>query len=362
MDAKTLKEQLTEQDIIRIIKSLGEGIYADEGDKLVLSTSLCHGGDSPNKLYYFKNENYFYCQTHCGYTDILSIVSNVKDFTLPQSINYIMTLLGLNDFKIGFGNDTIELIDDWSFINPYRNKMKELHKSDKVLHTIDYKTLNMFQNKKIHDWINNGIEYDVMKKYNIKYSTLKQSIIIPHFDVNGDLVGIRQRYVNEDDVNTFGKYTPFAIGKEMYNHPLSLNFYGIHVNKDAISKKRKVLLVESEKACLQSHSMFKDDNFTLALCGSAKISLNQIKLLLSLDVNEVILGLDKEFEEVGSEEYKSWMKHVRDKFVKPLHPYFNVYVIWDTKGLLGYKDSPTDKGKEVLLELMKNKIYVNEVL
>ena len=38
-------------------------------------------------------------------------------------------------------------------------------------------------------------------------------------------------------------------------------------------------------------------------------------------------------------------------------PYFNVYVLWDTKGLLDYKDSPCDKGREVLLELMKNKIY-----
>ena len=108
MDAKTLKEQLTDCDIIKIVQSLGEDVYSEEVDKLVFSTSLCHGGDSPNKLYYFKNEKYFYCMTHCGYTDILSIVSNVKDFNLPQSINYIMTLLGMSHMKIGFGNDSVE--------------------------------------------------------------------------------------------------------------------------------------------------------------------------------------------------------------------------------------------------------------
>ena len=59
MDAKTLKEQLTDCDIIKIVQSLGEDVYSEEVDKLVFSTSLCHGGDSPNKLYYFKNEKYF---------------------------------------------------------------------------------------------------------------------------------------------------------------------------------------------------------------------------------------------------------------------------------------------------------------
>ena len=35
-----------------------------------------------------------------------------------------------------------------------------------------------------------------------------------------------------------------------------------------------------------------------------------------------------------------------------------VSVLWDTNDLLGYKDSPTDRGKEILLQLMDNKIYV----
>ena len=356
MDAKTLKNQLTESDIILIIKSLGEDVYSDESDKLIFSTSLCHGGDSPNKLYYFKNEKYFYCMTHCGYTDILSIVSNVKDLSLPQAINYIMSLLGIGNMKVGFGNDNVEIIDDWSFIKPKNKEQK------KELHTLRRNTLNMFQDIKVSQWLNEGVSKQVLSDYDIKYSTLKQSIIIPHFDINSNLVGIQQRYINEEDINVHGKYTPYSVSKEMYNHPLSLNLYGIHKNKNTIMKKRKAMLVESEKATLQCESMFNGENFSLALCGSAKISNTQIKLLLELNVNEVIIGLDKEFETVNDEKYRKWMNHLREKFIKPMLPYFNVYVLWDTKGLLEYKDSPCDKGREVLLELMKNKIYVNEVL
>ena len=57
-------------------------------------------------------------------------------------------------------------------------------------------------------------------------------------------------------------------------------------------------------------------------------------------------------------EAMTWAEHIYKEFVKPLSPYFSVYVLWDTNNLLGYKQSPTDCGKDVLLKLMKNKIYV----
>ena len=37
-------------------------------------------------------------------------------------------------------------------------------------------------------------------------------------------------------------------------------------------------------------------------------------------------------------------------------PYCNVSVIWDNKGLLDYKNSPTDKGKDVFDELYADRI------
>ena len=77
-----------------------------------------------------------------------------------------------------------------------------------------------------------------------------------------------------------------------------------------------------------------------------------------LGVREVIIALDKQFENVNSEECKKWAKHIKEKIIDKLSPYVIVTVLWDTNGLLGYKDSPTDRGKEILLQLMDNKIYV----
>jgi hypothetical protein len=38
--------------------------------------------------------------------------------------------------------------------------------------------------------------------------------------------------------------------------------------------------------------------------------------------------------------------------------YATTYIVWDKKGLLGFKQSPSDRGMDVLLELMRNKFEV----
>ncbi|MGJ3548965.1 hypothetical protein ACR6EC_24350, partial [Bacillus subtilis] len=46
------------------------------------------------------------------------------------------------------------------------------------------------------------------------------------------------------------------------------------------------------------------------------------------------------------------------KLAAKFTPYVRVYVLWDYEGLLDYKDSPADKGKETLEELMRRKIEI----
>ena len=102
---------------------------------------------------------------------------------------------------------------------------------------------------------------------------------------------------------------------------------------------------------------FGEDNFTVALCGS-NLTDYQKGMILMLGVREVIVALDKQYETIDSDECKKWAKHIKDKIVDKLSPFVTVSVLWDTNDLLKYKDSPTDRGKETLLQLMENKIYV----
>ena len=42
----------------------------------------------------------------------------------------------------------------------------------------------------------------------------------------------------------------------------------------------------------------------------------------------------------------------------PFTPYCQVYILWDDANLLDHKDSPCDKGKEILEVLMKHKYEI----
>lgn len=105
---------------------------------------------------------------------------------------------------------------------------------------------------------------------------------------------------------------------------------------------------------MQARTMFKENNFTVATCGSAALSSAQINLLIKHGVREVIIGYDKEFIN-GNEDMKKNYEEKLLRIAQPLTTIFDVSYVFDEEGLLPYKCSPTDRGIEVLKELMRRK-------
>ena len=117
------------------------------------------------------------------------------------------------------------------------------------------------------------------------------------------------------------------------------------------------MLVEAEKSVLQSYSYFGEDSFTVATCGSS-ITQTQIKIMLEeLQVNEILYAPDRDYHEANSFEAEIWWQK-QIKKLAPLIPYVKVCLVADKKDRLGFKDSPTDRGKDILLELLEEKIVI----
>ena len=362
IDLHSLNERLTIEDV-KVIMEMLDADFSQETDVEIKYRTICHHGEK-HKLYFYKKSMSFYCYSNCGRIgSIIDLVKVVKEFdNVYDASEWICKQLGISTFTEGsFGNEFIDTprIDDWSYINFLKRKQKMESRSNEF-EILDEKILNMFQKCYISEWVNEGITHEVMDAFEIGYCSWQERITIPHRNKDGNLIGIRGRS-NSDDALMFGKYTPILSGnmsgKQYYAHDLGKNLYGLHLNKDCIKRTRKILLVEAEKSTLQCASFFGlENNFALSICGS-NLTKRQIELILELRPLEVIIGLDKQFEELDSEECKQWEKKILEKFIKPLSPYTKVSVLWDTDNLLGYKDSPTDCGKEVFLELMKNRQF-----
>ena len=336
--------------------------YSQETDVEIKYRTICHHGDK-HKLYFYKESMSFYCYSECGKIgSILDLVKKTKEFdNVYDAGEWICNKLGMCTFSEGsFGGDIsidTNKVDDWNYINFLKRKQNKQTRSNEF-EILDDRILNMFQKFHPSSWIEEGITHEVMDTYEIGYCSWQERITIPHRDKDGKLIGIRGR-ANSDDALMFGKYVPLLTGnitgKTCFAHNLGDNLYGLHLNKDCIKRKRKVLLLEAEKSVMQCASFFGvENNYALAVCGS-NLSKRQLKLILELNVLEVIVALDKEFEQLDSEEYNTWQDKILKKFVKPLSPYVKVSVIVDRDNLLGLKDSPTDRGRETFLKLLENR-------
>jgi hypothetical protein len=191
-----------------------------------------------------------------------------------------------------------------------------------------------------------------MEKFNIRYSAPQNKIIIPHYNPEGKLVGIRGRALNEWEVENVGKYMPVQIEGKWYSHPLSLNLYGLNWTKENIKRTGVCFLVEAEKSVLQMEG-WDFANCSAAVCGS-QFNKHALKLLMqTAHPREVIICFDKE-ELPGSEDYFNKLYSIGQKYSN----YCDFSFIYDRENLLDMKDSPTDKGSEVFWKLYRRRVRV----
>ena len=96
---------------------------------------------------------------------------------------------------------------------------------------------------------------------------------------------------------------------------------------------------------------------TVACCGS-NLNKFQVSLLTNiLGANEITIAFDKEYEDWRSEEARKYREKI-ENMCKKYKGQATFYYIWDMDNLLGLKDSPFDKGKEVFEELYRHRIRV----
>ena len=357
-DKNELKNSLTIDQIEEILVELG-GEPRRYKDALI-SKTICHGGDS-HKLYYYPNTHLFKCYTACDDTwDIFDLIIRVKkqhgeDWSLYNAMSFVADF-----FSINFEEDFSELrseLQDWNYFNKRsKEKLSLVYENQSVLPNFDNNILLHFPRPHIIPWEREGISKEVCDKRGICYDPISDGVVIPHFDIMGHLVGIRERTLIKE-YEDGGKYRPAVINKQMYNHPLSLNLYNINNAAAAARIIKKVIVFESEKSCLKFATYFGQENdISVACCGS-NISSFQIQLLLSLGIQEIIIALDRQYQQIAGEEHKEWVKKLY-----ALHKKYGKFVqlsyIFDKNYILKYKNSPIDQGKDIFLELYNKRIFI----
>lgn len=365
-DKSEIKNLLNIEDIFNLLYEWGgDPEYTSFG---ILSATICHNapGEGSKKLYYYSNSTLFHCYTGCSDPsfDIFELVIKVfeiqhnKKVDLNEAVRYIAMRQGYS----GRIEDALEEegLEDWSILSNY-NRIQNIEIGEKkniVLKEYDDVILSRLNYKiKIAPWIKENISQEVIEKAKIGFYPGGDQITIPHFDADGRFIGVRGRALCQQECELYGKYRPLKVNQVLYNHPLGMNLYGLNWSKDAIKTIKKAIIFESEKSCLLYASYFGwENNISVACCGSS-VSAYQIQLLTDAGAEEIIIAFDRQFQEIGDNEFKKLKANLL-KLHERYKNFVKITFIFDKNMITGYKASPIDEGKDKFLKLFKERIVL----
>lgn len=347
IDYEQIVKDLKDEEVIRLMYELGADRH-EETDNYIIFPTICHNENATEasmKLYYYKDTHLLYCYTEDG---PMSIYKFLENYYKTRNIEY------------NWGQDILKVVFQCSAATElttkktiFKQSLKDKYRKRQSIQLAAYSpnVLESFVKQYPIEWLEDNISAGAMDKYNIRYSISQNKIIIPHYDINNRLVGIRGRALNESEI-AYAKYAPVKIEDIVYKHKLSLNLYGLNHNWENIKELGICYIAESEKAVLQSE-LFGEKNCTVAICGSS-LNIYQIKLLMQhCQPKEIVLCLDK--EELPGEDkyfYKLWDMCSKYKL------YTNMSFIYDRENLLNLKDSPFDRGRNIFNKLLEKRVKV----
>lgn len=354
---KDIIESITLQDVKIFLESLGVdqiAVYEDKG--YLVCPTICHNPlheAQSMKLYWYQNNKIFRCYTECN--EAMSIFKLYQKFMEinedrivrdDEAEDYVKHCLG--QIKIS----KKRIVNNELDMSKY-----EFDKNIPILNEYPKSILEYFISYYHPVWLKDGITKEAMDKFQIKFSIGQNKIIIPHFDINGRLVGIRGRTLEKKEAEEYGKYRPIQIGNITYTHQLQFNLYGIYEHQNGIRRRRSAIIVEGEKSVLLDDGFYGDLSNAVACCGSTFNKYHISMLTDILGANEITVALDKEYTDWRTDKAKRY----REKLENMCRKYKNQATfsyIWDFDNVLEEKDSPFDKGKKVFEYLYKNRIKV----
>ena len=355
IDVKKLKKSLSLAHHKQIMQALGIPAYSENKEQIIYFS-----GDknkdalkgSP-KLYFYKDSQIYFGYTSSRSYDIISLVQTRLSL-LKQPCSFL---------------DACQFILDTTNINP-----DSISRVKKEGHVYDWSNLERFirvrkygnqlseYNRNIIDtlpslypqaWIDEGISEETMEKYQIRYYERCNQTVIPCFDDEARLVGVRVRNWDKDRVEQ-AKYMPLVtLDGQCYKFNTNQVFYGINYNKPEIERTGKVIIVESEKAVMKLDTYMGRHNIALGMYGS-NLGIQRRNQLLKMGVNTVSYVVDNDF--IGQDDafFEQWREKIQH-FIKLWDGFCRVEIVWDNLGLLGPKENATDRTKEIWEQLWENR-------
>ena len=299
-----------------------------------------HNDKTPSLMINTDTNNY-HCYS-CGvHGNIYNWLRDFEGLTFCQAVQKVAKITG-SDIKNLKCSETVTFFKKMRNLAKLRNNEKS-DDADMVCRIIlPQNTMDNFSDETPQEWVDEGIDADVMKLYGVRVDHKANRIVYPVYDKNGNLIAVKGR-------TRYSNYKQLGLQKYMFYQKIgNLDFFvGWQEAMFMIDITKEVYLFEGIKSCMKAYSWGYQNSLS---CETSHISDGQIKWLIQHDIKTVNICFDSDAK----------IKEIK-KNISTLKKFLNIYLIVDKRGLLGGKEakaSPVDKGKDTWERLLKERVLL----
>ena len=290
--------------------------------------------DKTASLAFRKDGHYYHCFS-CGLSgDMIQYLRDYEGLSFKDAVEKASKIANVDTRKMCMSN-TMKFLRRLKRLSEKNDSTKNTQ--HEILKDTEYLK---YRHEPINEWLEEGIEQDIMDLFGIRADTLQNRIIYPVYDINGNLINIkgRTRYPNFKALDIPKYINYFSVGTMDY-------FQGLNITLPYIKNQNEAIIFESIKSVMLAYGWGYQN------CVSAEkhnLTNEQINLLLKLRVN-VVFAYDSDINYYSPDVIKD---------INKLKQMTNVYIITDPQNLLGGKEAknaPVDMGKEIWKKLYEHK-------
>jgi DNA primase len=271
--------------------------------------------------------------THKG-GNLLNFIQFYHNCNFKTAINILKKYANIDDNYV----DT--RLNSTKIIKKFKPKNK---KTNSEKHTIlEKNVMSKYENdkEKLKVWFDEGISYEVMERYQVRYDPFSNRIVFPVRDNNGSIISIKGRTLDPDfKEKGLRKYTHFnSLGQNDF-------LFGYYEHYQDYLKQKEIILFEAEKSVMICEGW---NILNTGALTTSHLDPLQFKILIKLGL-PIVFALDKGI-------------NIReDKEIMKLKRYLKIYYIEDDNknGYLNEKDSPVDKGYDIWIKLYEGRKLLN---
>lgn len=327
-DDDTLRQINEEADLIAYVN---QSLQLKKRGEDFFTNCPLHVDVTPS-LSFTPAKNSYYCFS-CGRSGgMIGYLIDFEGLSFEDAVDKAARLANVDLTKM-CKSETMTFLKRYKMI---QNKQKKIYRHE----ILPSSTLDKYIKGKVQEWLDEGIEQEVMDLFGVRIDDIGNRIVYPVYDVEGNLINIkgRTRYENYKQLKLAKYINYYTVGVMDY-------FQCLETTLPYIREENEVIIFESIKSVMKAYGWgYKN-------CVSAEkhtLTPEQIDLLVKLRAN-VILAYDSDVQ---------YLKGEVKEDINKLRRVTNVYIIDDKQKLLGgekTKNAPVDCGLNIWEELYSDK-------